>query len=265
VVAGLCRAARLEGLIDSDFSDTDVAGLLNRRELSGLLAGMHVLILGLGKVGLPLAGFLDGLGAEVYGFDPGLSSHGPDDFYFSVRAKGGAVDESHLRLVQAMVNGGRVFRDEAEALTDPRIQVISPNGGHTSYFASSIGGKPGPTRAELISAASKAGSGAALILGAGNDQIPGTADRKTQRDAALAAFDDAGVRFVPDPIVSPGGVIAVSHELAEEWRADSVIADACALVGASTSRLYAAADEQGGRGAKTMYSAFEKLHGVSAD
>jgi hypothetical protein len=75
-----------------------------------------------------------------------------------------------------------------------------------------------------------------VILGPANDQVPMGKDA-TERDALIAALTAAGILFVPDPAVSPGGVIAVSHELGV-WKETLVNADARDIVHAGIDLLF---------------------------
>jgi glutamate dehydrogenase/leucine dehydrogenase len=63
-------------------------------------------------------------------------------------------------------------------------------------------------------------------------------EERKERAEALQLLTATGVMFVPDPIVSPGGVIAVSHELLGKWEALNVNQDAANLVDRSVRALY---------------------------
>ena len=63
--------------------------------------------------------------------------------------------------------------------------------------------------------------------------------------------------------MSPGGVIAVSHELAKAWNNDEVNRDAEDLVAESVRALWATARASGAVDARSMYDAFLRL--VDAD
>src|SRR5947208_2114654 len=110
----------------------------------------------------------------------------------SARAMSGSAGRSWRR--------SRPGRSIRSASTDGRVRIVSPNGGtaewllHTPKWATE-------TRAAIL-AATRARSGALrLILGAGNDQVSTTAAGKKGRDAALSILKEAGIAFVPDPLV----------------------------------------------------------------
>jgi len=65
------------------------------------------------------------------------------------------------------------------------------------------------------------------------------------------------VLYVPDPVVSPGGVIAVSHELTAHWNRKSVNRDSIHIVEKSIHMLFDRADDK--RNSTSVYQAFEQL------
>jgi len=222
------------------------------------LRGMPVLVIGAGKVGFPLLRFLHEVGAEVWLYDEYLKPDAIEAWYEMMVQRKAAVGAENLAALQAIGRAGRIYADEAAALGDGRVRIVSPNGGtaewllHTPKWATE-------TRAAIL-AATRARSGALrLILGAGNDQVSTTAAGKKGRDAALSILKEAGIAFVPDPLVSPGGVISVSHERAAEWNADEVNGDSMKIVRRSVGQLYDAARRRGGIDPVTMYQAFEEL------
>ena len=225
------------------------------------LSGLTVLVVGAGKVGLPLLKMLDDNGANCLVYDPWLKLDAVDEFFHQTRRRGATVGEEHRRLLLRLARDGRVIEDEKEALTNPTYDVLSPNGGATGWLSrvpSYLEGE-GMTRAELLAGVAGSGSPLKLVVGAGNDQLPATASRTAERDAALDVLGTAGIQFLPDPVVSPGGVVAVSHELLSQWDGSRVLSDTFALVRRTTSALYHQARELGGTTAPTMYRAFETL------
>jgi len=68
---------------------------------------------------------------------------------------------------------------------------------------------------------------------------------------------EAGVLYIPDPIVSPGGVIAVSHELTAHWKAENVKRDSIQIVDKSVHMLFDRTDDRSS--STSIYQAFEQL------
>lgn len=272
VLAGLYQAARELGLVSAaPIGMSDLVGppaLEATSEQNPILdaqlgsaarqafGGLHVLIVGLGKVGLPLLRFLHERGATCFLYDPSLQA--VRAFYRSTRSRGAAVTEAHRDLLEHLKQEGRVFATEREALSDGRIQVVSPTGGNTGWLSEPVE-DGGPTRYELLCREREGGSLPQLVLGAGNDQLPATQGRQEERDRALSALSAAGITFVPDPIVSPGGVVAVSHEGAERWNGYQVVLDSAELVQRSVRALFARARSGGGTSSADLYEAFEQI------
>jgi glutamate dehydrogenase/leucine dehydrogenase len=224
------------------------------------LAGLPVLVIGAGKVGLPLLLLLHRAGAEVYIFDPGVQPDpaAVEDWYQRELGRKAAIGEEHLAALQEVQRAGRIFASEAAALDDPRVRIVSPNGGLAEWLSRPLNGSA-DTRAEVLAANRAKNGRLRLILGAGNDQVSTTETGKPGRDRTLSTLAEAGIGFVPDTLVSPGGVISVSHERAPEWDADQVNEDAVQVVCRSVEQLYREARRLGGTDAVTMYRAFEKL------
>ncbi len=237
------------------------AGLLETiEELQGQtsLDEVRVLVLGLGKVGLPLAYLLDRAGADVVVFDPQLdpSLDSADRLYRATKARGGEVDEErHLALLRRLVERGSVFDSEVAALEDPTVEVVSPNGGGTDFLGTRPVGDL-RTRGEILAAARRAGARVRLILGAGNDQLGSIEHRG---DALLQEFTAVGIVFIPDPIVSGGGVVAVSHELLPTWDAERVNDDSRAIARECVRGLCREARLMGGVDAATIHAAYQCL------
>lgn len=224
------------------------------------LRGVPVLVFGAGKVGFPLLWMLHEAGAEVWLYDESLApeARAVEDWYQGSLRRGAAVGEGHLAALRAVHRAGRIFASEEEALTAPHVRVVSPNAGMAEWL-SRVPAWGDRTRAEILAASRAQHGNPRLILGAGNDQVSTTEAGKPGRDATLAVLREAGIHFVPDPLVSPGGVISVSHERAEEWRAEEVNRDSMRIVRRSVQQLYATSRMLGGTDAVTMYRAFEKL------
>lgn len=224
------------------------------------LQGLPILVIGAGKVGLPLLLLLHRAGAEVSIFDPGVQPDpaSVESWYRRELERKAAISEEHLAALQDLQRAGRIFASEAEALDDPRVRVVSPNGGMAEWLSRTLNGS-GVKRAEALAANRAKNGRLRLILGAGNDQVSTTEAGKTGRDRTLSTLAEAGIGFVPDPLVSPGGVISVSHERAPEWDAAQVNEDAVQVVRRSVEQLYHEARRLGGTDAVTMYRAFENL------
>jgi glutamate dehydrogenase/leucine dehydrogenase len=252
IFAGLRQAAR-EQAAELGADPTDQADPLS---------GLPVLVFGAGKVGFPLLRLLHDAGAEVHVYDEYLKPDGVEAWYEMMVQREAAVGAEHLVALQAIQHAGRIFTTEEEALADGRIRIVSPNAGMAEWLSRTPALSPAPgakTRAEIL-AENRARHGALrLILGAGNDQVSTTAAGKSGRDRTLSILKEAGISFVPDPLVSPGGVISVSHERAAEWNADEVNGDSMKIVRRSVEQLYEQSRRQGGIDAVTMYRAFEDL------
>ncbi|HBL27301.1 MAG TPA: hypothetical protein DD490_10750 [Acidobacteria bacterium] len=226
------------------------------------LRGLPILVYGAGKVGFPLLGLLHAAGAEVWVFDemlhPGAAA--VDAWYAGSLAREAAVGPEHLAALRAVDAAGRILGSEQEALDHPGVRVVSPNAGMAEWLSRSPkGDSGGRTRAERLAANRAQNGRLGLILGAGNDQVSTTAAGKPGRDRALAILAAAGIVFVPDPLVSPGGVISVSHERERDWSAERVNDDAQRLVARSVEQLFATARRLGGTDAVTLYRALEDL------
>src|SRR5690606_20988505 len=196
-------------------------------------------------------------------FDPQLNKLGVYEFHTWLRRLGAAIGREHRDLLEALGNGGRLFASEEEALSSKAFNVLSPNGGPTEWLSLSLRDSTDQRcRAEMLAESRRKDGKLRFIAGAGNDQLPATAGKQDRRDLALGALDEAGITFVPDPIVSPGGVIAVSHELAESWDADEVIRDSTRLVNRSVKDCYGIARKSGKLNSSSMYAAFKQLSGV---
>jgi len=65
--------------------------------------------------------------------------------------------------------------------------------------------------------------------------------------------------IVPDTLVSPGGVIAVSHELSPPWDSEAVNDDAYRMVQQSVRTLFDWSRKAGGLNSVSVYQTFEKM------
>jgi glutamate dehydrogenase/leucine dehydrogenase len=221
------------------------------------LEGIQVLVCGAGKVGYPLLGLLHAAGAIVYVYDPAL---------LPVQEKvrrwcedhddpGASVNDREMRkeALFTLLSRKRILSSEASALSLAGIEIVSPSGGATGWLAKAVSG--GPTRVETLAK----NRYLRLVLGAGNDQLPSTDSGTYERDKILSRLTDAGILFVPDPLVSPGGVIAVSHELNTKWDADNVNRDARDVVKASVEQVFTEAERYGALDSRSIYRAFTRL------
>ncbi|HEX4952855.1 MAG TPA: hypothetical protein VF017_05605 [Thermoanaerobaculia bacterium] len=226
------------------------------------LADLPVLVIGAGKVGLPLAQLLDERGARVLLFDPELAAAATavEGWLNRQRAIGAAIDERHGVTLSKLLRAGRILPGEGEvdALLHPEVQVVSPNGGPTEWLSRPAAGSS-LSRAELLASNARANGLLRLVLGAGNDQVSTTHEGEAARESTLTVLSEAGIEFVPDPLVSPGGVIAVSHERLPVWDAERVNGDATRIVRKSVEQVFRVARALGGTDAVTMYRAFEAL------
>lgn len=225
------------------------------------LKGIKILVIGAGKVGLPLILLLHKEKAKVYVYDPFLEENTVVVFYNSQENKGGAVDKKHRKVLKKLSRQKHIFKSEDEALNHKDIKIISPNGGLTGWLSKVVPELDNQTRAQILACNRNNGGKLELILGAGNDQVPSTEDSKEEREKALRALDNAGITFIPDPLVSPGGVIAVSHELSSEWKREVVQKDAEDIVEKSVEMIFNKFREMGGTMPNSIkiYEAFEEL------
>lgn len=220
------------------------------------MKGMPVLICGVGKVGFPLMQILHEDGAIVSIWEPAL--HGTSDaeleeFYAKAEAGGAAVEPVHLETLKALRRN--IFSSEPAALettTGGGTHFVCPAGSRIEWLTESVNGR---TRYEIL--ASRADAADCIVLGPANDQLALSSEHRSQRDAALRRMTGAGILYIPDPIVSPGGVIAVSHELTAKWKAENVKRDSIQIVEKSIHMLF---DRTGDRTSSiSIYQAFEQL------
>jgi glutamate dehydrogenase/leucine dehydrogenase len=222
------------------------------------MEGIPVLICGLGKVGFPLMQILHEDGASVSIWEPALTATSDEDlerFWTKADDNGAAIEPRHLETLKALRDS--IFPSEAEALgTQPKngsaVHFVCPAGSRIEWLAEEINGT---TRYELL--ASRGDAAECVILGPANDQLPMSSDKRAVREAALRRMTESGILFVPDPIVSPGGVIAVSHELTAHWKAENVRNDSIHIVNKSVEMLFDLADDR--RSSAAVYNAFETL------
>jgi glutamate dehydrogenase/leucine dehydrogenase len=223
------------------------------------LQGVPILVFGAGKVGFPLLWMLHGAGAEVWVFDEYLKPGAVDAWYEGNRERQAAIGEEHRAALREIDAAGRILAAEQEALDHPRVRVISPNAGTTEWLSRSPRWDGGESRAGRLARNRAKNGKLELVLGAGNDQVSTTVSGKPERDRTLATLAAAGLVFVPDPLVSPGGVISVSHERAADWSAERVNEDAERIVERGVEQIYAESRRLGGTDAVTMYRALENL------
>jgi glutamate dehydrogenase/leucine dehydrogenase len=220
------------------------------------MKGMPVLICGLGKVGFPLMQILHEDGAIVSMFEPALSGTSDEElqaFYDKAESNGAAVEPVHLETLKALRKN--IFSKEAEALektTSGGTHFVCPAGPRIEWLTDEVNGR---TRYEIL--ASRPDAGDCIILGPANDQLALSSEHRAAREAALQRMTQAGILFIPDPIVSPGGVIAVSHELTAHWKAESVKHDSIQIVEKSVQMLFDLTDDR--TSSTSIYQAFEQL------
>lgn len=273
VLAGLYQAGVESRLLDG--ASLDVRTLVGERNADALpeddpldpraprreqqvFEDVPVLVIGAGKVGLPLLRFLHDRGARCYLYDPELKD--VDSFYHFIRGRGAAVSARHRALLQDLAKDGRIFSDERRALAHREVQIIVPSGGPTGWLSEPVPDTE-DARYDLLCRARADGGSLRLILGAGNDQLPATEGRRQERERALESLAAHDILLVPDPVVSPGGVVAVSQERADHWDAYQVILDAAALVQRSVIALFQVARRNGSDipDSSRLYAAFEEI------
>lgn len=222
------------------------------------MQGIPVLICGLGKVGFPLMQILVEDGAVVSIFDPALrdtSDAALESFWEKADDSGAAVDRRHLETLKTL--RASIFPNEIEALetvlaNDRGVHIICPAGSRIEWLTDRVNGA---MRYEII--AGREDASECIILGPANDQLALSSDKRAAREAALQRMTEAGVLYIPDPLVSPGGVVAVSHELTAHWKAENVRKDSIQIVDKSVRMLFDLAADK--RSSAAVYKAFETL------
>jgi glutamate dehydrogenase/leucine dehydrogenase len=234
-------------------------GVLGKRGSgSRQLEGIPVLICGLGKVGFPLMQILHEDGAIVSIWEPALSGTQDADleaFWEKSDASGAAIDKTHLATLKSL--RANIFSSETEALqATPKngrgVHIVCPAGSRIEWLTEHVGGK---SRYEILS--SRADAAECIVLGPANDQLPLSSDKRAECDAALKRMTEGGVLYIPDPVVSPGGVVAVSHELTAHWDAKKVREDSIHIVDKSIEMLFDTTDDK--RSSAAIYKAFYHL------
>lgn len=229
-----------------------------RGDGSRQMEGIPVLICGLGKVGFPLMQLLHEDGAVVSIWEPALEGTTEahlEVYWTKADDSGAAVEKKHLETLKSLRKN--IFKTESEALeATPEngrgIHFICPAGSRIEWLTDKVNGK---MRYEIL--ISRPDAAECIVLGPANDQLPMSSDKQTIRDTAVKRMTAAGLLFVPDPIVSPGGVIAVSHELTAHWKAENVRNDSIHIVEKSVRMLFDLADDK--RSSAAIYKAFEAL------
>ncbi len=222
------------------------------------LKDVPVLICGLGKVGFSLMQIAHEDGAIVSIWEPALAGTTDadlNDFYEKAESGGASVEPKHLETLKSLRRN--IFRSDVEAMetmtkSGRGVHFVCPAGSRIEWLSEQINGRP---RYEIL--ASREDAGQCVILGPANDQLALSREHRAQRDAALARMTSAGIVYVPDPIVSPGGVIAVSHELTAHWKAENVNRDSIQIVDKSIRMLFERTDDK--TSSASIYQAFEQL------
>ncbi|MSR62125.1 MAG: hypothetical protein EXS08_06750 [Planctomycetes bacterium] len=225
-------------------------------ECPPILEGLSVLVIGAGKVGLPLLGFLARRGARCFVFDPALAPDRIPEFVRQNLERGAAIDRYHTELLVRLAKEGRILTDERRALQLEEVQIISPNGGRTDWLKHAVDGKTS-TAGFLAAAKAKGGTALRLIVGAGNAQLVDDPRIRGDAEEVLEVLRKEEIDWIPDPAVSPGGVIAVSHEQQDAWVLENVRADAFDVVRHNVRKLYEGASLLGAVDSVTLYEAFQ--------
>lgn len=169
------------------------------------------------------------------------------EILINLEKKGNLLGSEEAALASAFAAGSRTDDD------DPRpIRIVCPAVDSPRWLISNVDGKP---RYEHLAEATH--EGPMLIIGAINDQFgAGRSDPDVLR--ALETLSARGILFVPDPIVSPGGVISMSWELAAAWDSEGVRRDTREIVERNVRTLF---ERAGGSAATalTIDRAFREL------
>ncbi len=230
VLAAISQVAKERRLIPDSVAPTAdfVTGVVRPA-----LDGLNVVVLGAGKVGLPLLSLLDRSGATCRVYDPELKLGDVDKCFENAQRLGAAVDSSHLMLLRRLASEGRIFEHEPDALLCEAGQILSPNGGNTNWLGEPVS-PGGPSRAAFLAEANRRGATRwQAVVGAANAQTTQSSEHEI-----VSHLADGDIHFIHDTLISPGGVIAVSHELASEWRLDRVRRDAFEIVLENVSAAY---------------------------
>lgn len=207
------------------------------------LGNVEVALFGLGKVGFSLLRMLYDEGAAIRIWEPRLRD-GCDAHFNRALNDGAQIGERAREILISLEKQEKLFGSEEEALAsafaggsrsgDDRrpIRIVCTAADTPRWLISNVGGKP---RYEHLADATH--EGPMLIIGATNDQFgAGREDPEVLR--ALEALSAKGILFVPDPIVSPGGVISVSWELAAAWDSEGVRHDTREIVQRNVRTLF---------------------------
>jgi glutamate dehydrogenase/leucine dehydrogenase len=253
VLAAIYDGALLRGILDG--TALERAEVLSA-ECPPILEGLNVLVLGAGKVGLPLLGLLAKRGARCFVFDPGLNVLGIQGFFRQNAERGAAIGKEHASLLEEIKRDRRILPDEESALGLHDVHVVSPNGGRTDWLGHEV--VKGCSTAAFLARRKKDRRGALqLIAGAGNAQLIDDPSICGDAEKVLTPLAKQGIQWIPDPAVSPGGVIAVSHEQKDAWVLENVRADAYDVVRHNVAKLYEGASKLGGTDALGLYRAFQ--------
>lgn len=185
------------------------------------IGNVDVALFGLGKVGFTLLRMLYDEGAAIRIWDPRLRHDGCERHFEHTLNSGAQIDEHDREILIRLAKEKRLFLSEEQALATAfadgfrPIRIVCTAADAPRWLIEKVRGKP---RYKHLSAATH--NGPMIIVGATNDQLGAGRDDRT--DDALHSLCAAKILFVPDPIVSPGGVISASWELAPVWDADAV-------------------------------------------
>jgi glutamate dehydrogenase/leucine dehydrogenase len=225
-------------------------------ECPPIFEGLTILVIGAGKVGLPLLGLLARRGAKCLVFDPDLNRLGVEGFLRRNVERGAAIDGFHADLLRTLAKERRMLPDERTALLTSEVDVISPNGGRTDWLRHAV--EPSRSTTTVLAEGKAQSKGRLrLIAGAGNAQLIDDPNVRGDAEEILEPLERRDIQWIPDPIVSPGGVIAVSHEQKDDWVLDNVRADAFDIVRQNVAMVYEGAGRLDGQGALALYTAFQ--------
>ena len=253
VLAAILTAARCSGLLGDRDSGLPAPGLAPDPDA---LQGLSILILGAGKVGLPRLKLLSDRGARCTAYHPNLTPGRIDPFFTTVRQRGAAVGDEHRELLEQLDREGRLFADEQQALSQPDVRIVSPNGGNTGWLTQDLPGTGSPRARFLAETKRRGRGGLSLIVGAGNSQAAGGTEARLE---ALEWLDSAAITFVPDALVSPGGVVSVSHEMRGRWQLEEVRADAFDIVHHGLTLAYEGAEHMREPNSMGLYQAHQVM------
>jgi glutamate dehydrogenase/leucine dehydrogenase len=220
------------------------------------LGNVDIALFGLGKVGFSLLRMLYEEGAAIRVWEPRLRL-GCDVHFEQALNNGAQIDTHDREILRRLESDNQLFKSEEEALANAfatgwrAIRIVCAAADEYRWLIRDVHGKP-----RYRHFAANPHDGPMIIIGATNDQLGATRDSAAR--SALTMLAAKKVVFVPDQIVSPGGVISVSWELAPIWQAEGVRRDTERVVSRNIEMLF---DDAGGPTATalTIDAAFQRL------